>query len=550
MATAAFKSTSRRTSIGGDANSSSSSSIQNYHRRSRSVSRFSHRIPAEISPEEPPSASRRGKFVNTVRGSGVLPEISLDDLAIQMFSSSDFGERGRTTTSSEVSSANIDVDNTASYRRGRSVSRRGSKVGELRSNNFGDKVGVSGAASRRRRSLSVTPKYQISDSENEHIQKNRSHVKPKELNIWSKQKPLMQSTSSNQQKGLRRCSSQKDFLKSYDGYSSYSSTLTDDEGNDACYNSNRRTKEMQIQAAPGLNKVKVEKQLSKTASNNGLQSADSDVLKAVSTIRRNYKTKLEESEKRKQELLAEIMLEEERGKELKKIVVELLPNAKSIPVKRAARGRKRSTDRNKMSMQLVEDADKIIEEFISSVEETDISSFDGERSDTSSVFGGAIKPMLQFGDTESFKSSLRSDLLPGEMDGVVLPWLKWETGNDGTPLLGNDNKEHPTTPKTVLQDTRKMTAEVAQEQSSISKSSHGSWSPGVVDSFSLDAGEVESCKSQLLSQVPRRSRVDIEKYLKLPSNEALLSERWKQRESINTGGLLICYSGSVGEFLF
>lgn len=34
------------------------------------------------------------------------------------------------------------------------------------------------------------------------------------------------------------------------------------------------------------------------------------------------------------------MLEEERGKELKKIVVELLPNAKSIPVKRAARGRK------------------------------------------------------------------------------------------------------------------------------------------------------------------------------------------------------------------
>lgn len=95
-----------------------------------------------------------------------------------------------------------------------------------------------------------------------------------------------------------------------------------------------------------------------------------------------------------------------------------------------------------------------------------------------------------------------------------------------------------------------MTAEVAQEQSSISKSSHGSWSPGVVDSFSLDAGEVESCKSQLLSQVPRRSRVDIEKYLKLPSNEALLSERWKQRESINTGGLLICYSGSVGEFLF
>lgn len=133
--------------------------------------------------------------------------------------------------------------------------------------------------------------------------------------------------------------------------------------------------------------VKAENQLSELAN-----AADTDVLKAVSDIRRNYKTKLEEvvpntntgsvswcpicfwwlsikcpklfdvnvffadccqlddqlnfkyfswqSDKRKHELLAEIMLEEERGKELKKIVGELLPNPKSSPVKRTGRGRK------------------------------------------------------------------------------------------------------------------------------------------------------------------------------------------------------------------
>lgn len=94
------------------------------------------------------------------------------------------------------------------------------------------------------------------------------------------------------------------------------------------------------------------------------------------------------------------------------------------------------------------------------------------------------------------------------------------------------------------------------EQSFNSKSSRGSWSPEVVDSFSLDAGQtsiasdIESCKIQLLSQVPRKSRVDTDNYLKLPSNEGYLSERWKQQKRIESGGLLICNSGKLGEFLF
>lgn len=500
-----------------------------FHRRSRSVSRFSHRIATEEAAAEEPSANRRGKFVNTVRGSGV-PEISLDDLAIELFSSSDFGERGR---------ASEGKDTAASRRRGRSVSKHGSRASELRNSSV-DRRGVSDASSRRRRSLSVV-RREISDSENEHFQKTRSRVNPIEQNIGSKQKISAQKpTPSSQQRGLRRCSSQKDFLRPTDGYSSYSSTLTDDEGNEGCYSGIRMEKAMQ--ATHEKNKV------------NPLTAADSDVLKAVSTIRKNYKTKLEQSEKRKQELLAEIMLEEERGKELKKVVGELLPNPTGTSaVRRPMRGRKRSNDRNRMSKQLAEEADKIIEDFISSVEETDLSSFDGERSDTSSVFGGAIKPMTHFAD-ETFKSPLRYDLLPEEMDGVVLPWLKWETANDGTPILSNDNKQQPATPKTVLRDAPEdSTTAPDQERSVNSQSSRGSWSPGVANSFSMDTregsrvGEVESRQSQLLSLVPRRPRVDIHDYMKHPSIEELVSERWRQRENINSGGLLICSGGCLGK---
>ncbi|KAL9239346.1 hypothetical protein vseg_013679 [Gypsophila vaccaria] len=551
MATAAFRSTSRRTSIGGDTSlSNSNSNSARQHRRSRSVSRFSHRGPAEDAADEPPSTIRRGKFVNTVRGSE-FPEISLDDLAIEMFSLSDVS-----------SSANNDGDSVAvSRRRGRSVSRR---VSDVRSKS---------KSVRRRRSLSVAPRSAsfVSDSENEHFQKNRSRVDSRN------QKPVQKSAPLKHQRGLRRCNSQKDFLKSYDGYTSYSSTLSDDEGSDARYIGREIENGMQASTAlvkgshvsssdrnnmlyksvkkeyshfdrDNIIQLKGDNKLPGPGANDSRRSAETDALKVVSTIRRNYKTKLEESEKRKEELLAEILLEEERGKELKKIVVDLLPNAKETsPVKRPMRGRKRSVDR--MSKKLVEDADKIIEDFISSVEETDISSFDGERSDTSSIVGGAIRPMMHYGDIESFRSPLRSELHPVEMDGVVLPWLKWDAGEDGTPLPRNDNKKHPATPTTVLQDAlEELTCGTDQEPSVDSKSSRGSWSPGIANSFCMDigetsrTGEVESCN-------PRKSRFDIDDYPKRPTNDNILSEIWKQRDIIHSGGLLICNGGSLGKFL-
>lgn len=102
----------------------------------------------------------------------------------------------------------------------------------------------------------------------------------------------------------------------------------------------------------------------------------------------------------------------------------------------------RSNDRSRMSMRLTEEAEKYIEDFISNVEDTDISSLDGERSDASSSIGGLIKP-------ETFNSPPVPRSLPVLTDGVTLPWLQWETNNDASPMT-NLNKTHMTiTPKTV-----------------------------------------------------------------------------------------------------
>lgn len=79
-----------------------------------------------------------------------------------------------------------------------------------------------------------------------------------------------------------------------------------------------------------------------------------------------------------------------------------------------------------MSKRLTEEAERYIEDFISNVEDTDISSLDGERSDASSSIGGLIKPETYY------SPSIPRSLV--EMDGVTLPWLQWETSNDTSPI--------------------------------------------------------------------------------------------------------------------
>lgn len=191
MATSAFKSTTKRLSIGGGGSStgasaddifssSNNNNITKAHRRSRSLSRFSRRIPSSELQEESKGTAAdyrdvpKGKFVNTTRGSE-FPEISLDDLALEFFSSNsnnddemnESGDRGRNRSARRGPEIGRWASDTASSRRrGRSVSRHRDGIEDKKvvSNGSGSKTGTSESNSRRRRALSVA-RYRISDFE-------------------------------------------------------------------------------------------------------------------------------------------------------------------------------------------------------------------------------------------------------------------------------------------------------------------------------------------------------------------------------------------------
>ncbi|XP_008239424.1 PREDICTED: uncharacterized protein LOC103338024 isoform X2 [Prunus mume] len=545
MATSAFKSTTKRTPIGASkspAEDSDSSNRKSSHRRSRSLSCFSRGLPERTPAVEnlDDNPAPKGRFVNTVRGSG-FPEISLDDLAIELFDAS--GDRGR----SIARGSEATPTSSASQRRGRSVSRHGSRVGgggDVRgsaSNNPGGGrvISESKGNSRPRRSVSVA-RYQMSDSESDldHSQ-NHSTAKSKNLSSANNQTPLSRkSTDSNYRQGLRRSLSQKDF-KCHDGYSSQSSVVTDDEGRDAY--SSKNGVEKTIRAVYSEKKANGKTKPTVSAAGD-LRSNSKDVLQAVSSIRKNYSSKLEQSEKRKQDLLAEIVLEEQHSRELSKIVKELLPEPNNIVgADKPLRTRRRSNDRGRVSKRLTEEAERYIEDFISNVEDTDISSIDGERSDTSSSIGGITK-------TETFQNPAMSTPLPVAMDGVVLPWLQWETSNDATPIGCKNKTEPPGIPRILPWDNSAQGVISVQEQSNQSSSSRGSWSPGIIDALSInimeDAGsktggsDSYECQSRLSGSTG--SCFDMEEYLQLKKNDDLLLERLKQQQRISSGGLLLC----------
>ncbi|MBA0589160.1 hypothetical protein Gorai_017924, partial [Gossypium raimondii] len=412
MATSAFKSTSKRSSLGDSADVSSSNRAS-VHRRARSLSRFSRRLADDDDDETTPAPKTSGRTVNTARGSG-LPEISLDDLAIELFDSSLSGRSASWNANVSTRNGEGGVVENVVQRRGRSVSRRGTSGSSVNSGS-GGRLTSDTANSRRRRSVSVA-RYQISDSESDldHPQNssNRASLRSSIGENYQISSTYKQTASNNRQ-GLRRSLSQKD-LKYHDGYSNHTSALTDDDRGDAF--SNKSGMERIIQAVYAqkkgeahptgddvngglyaamrkelrhaaeeiktqLEQAMVKTKKSNIASDGSLHLDNSDFLQAVSTIRRKCITKLEKTDKCRQDLSAEILLEK-HGRELSKIVKELLSEPKNSIVEKSFRTRKKSHDQNTTSKQLTEEAERYIEDFISNVEDTDISSLDGDRSDT------------------------------------------------------------------------------------------------------------------------------------------------------------------------
>nr|ACN85274.1 unknown [Oryza alta] len=548
-------------------------------RRSRSLSRFP---PPSPSPED--AATPSSRFVNKVRGGGRggagLPEISLDDLADEFFRARAESEdddddddeevvvvvrgeesRGRLRFPAPAEKGDGRRSSTARYARETESSRqRGRSVSRPPAERRGGATAVpnGGAAAGRQRYASVDrrasmDRHRWCDSDND---MDISHwYGSRGINTKSSNNSLQNSfhKSAKVNQSLRKSTSQKDFLHSRDSSSSHSS-LTDDEFRDSFHSRNQKglhavytlekdhpsnnadenalydVMRKEVRQAVDEIRTQLEKVVTKSEPSEKATSTDAQPTQVITELRRSYTSKLEESEKRKQELLAQLAAEEQRGHELTKIVKELLPTAKkNMNSERQPRYRRRSNDRARVSRRLTEEAEQYFEDFLSNVEDTDFSSFDGERSDTSSsrrdvVLNTKIETPLALPKVAS----------PVEADGVVLPWLQWETSND--------LQTSPCKPKA-------QGASTACSTSSRTMSSRGSWSPGDHDSsakgtlltrFEEAAARRSSCPDNTQS-----SSFHIDDYMHLRMSHDLLFERWRHKERIGDGGLILCSRSSV-----
>ncbi|CAI9281033.1 unnamed protein product [Lactuca saligna] len=183
----------------------------------------------------------------------------------------------------------------------------------------------------------------------------------------------------------------------------------------------------------------------------------------------------------------------------------------------------RSNDRRRMYKRLNEEAERYLEDFISIIKDSKFSSFDGERSDTSSTLVGATKPIQNSSPCHvDVVAGMKS--VPVEMEGVNLPWLKWNDTDvvPSTPII-----QTPKTLKPKLWDPY-QNLELIQEQQG---NNHGSWDPPVHD------------KSVASTYIREREIhygcLDMNKYLELQKNEQLMFDRWRERNVIRSGGLLL-----------
>ncbi|KAL0355145.1 UNVERIFIED_CONTAM: hypothetical protein Sradi_3961400 [Sesamum radiatum] len=304
-------------------------------------------------------------------------------------------------------------------------------------------------------------------SEVDHSRNLTNHANLKGPRSDTYQMPLAPKATASSNRTLGRTWSHKDLSVLHDGYSSHSSALTDDESKGSHLRNNGFEKIIRAVHA----QKKAENPSEDIASGELYEVMRKELRYAVEEIR----TELNQAMARNQTALTSC-LESDKSESFQDFpgtnknysteleLVGVLPlESKSFHLIRTSavaekpsRTRKRSSDKHRMSKRLTEEAEKYFEDFISNVEDTDISSFDGERSDGSSTLGGTMRPRdSTVRMVEAYKRPTGSTSCPSEMDGIILPWLQWETGTDGS-LSANTKTQTPITPKSLQWDLEKV----------------------------------------------------------------------------------------------
>ncbi|KAK6127732.1 hypothetical protein DH2020_038538 [Rehmannia glutinosa] len=320
------------------------------HRRSNQRQRgLQSAAPAPRIPAAAPSAVRvasadsPGKFVNTTRGSTTpFPEISLDDLALEFFSSSSKNEnesdgvvverKGREgrSASRHGEIGRWASDTASSRRRGRSVSKTRGNVVSCSSASGAKmsfhlmRVPGDGGHCRWRGIRLATLRTENSEVDHSRNLSNRATVKAP-FN-GNSQMPLAQKTIASSNRRLGRSRSHKDVSLLHDGYSA--EHPTEDVANGGLYEAMRKELRYAVQEIRSeLNQVRQNKisllklfrvtlldglngcwfyllnylfcaqamgRNQALASGDCLRSENSEALQDLSIIREKYATKLEQ----------------------------------------------------------------------------------------------------------------------------------------------------------------------------------------------------------------------------------------------------------------
>jgi len=515
MAVAAFKSTSKRTQVVPTRNNASSiskgrsdpSSQKGAHRRSSSLSDFSQHVPEISSPADSfqniqiDVGSRRDNplfqstspvrerspchsdNVNTIRGSSALEKASR---LLQQSKEDLKCRRGRSLSRSQGGVANgSQAETEHGQRRGRSVSRHQSCFSQSGSN---QKVQVD--SGRRGRSLSRCM-YSDSESDMDPICNRIGQGQHRNLGTVDRQRYSPNNPHTDwciDKQGLKRCSSQQDFSRYFDSYSSCVSSLSDNEcsampPNECIEEKTIRSVYEQMKSlrsdhptgdtdSTGIYETirsevwravseirsDLEQAISRknpstatsTRLSNSSQSKDTDA-DLVSAIKEEYAAKLDQAEIRARNLWAQLAVEEQRCQELSRILKELPPDPQTSQTQKKSVTRKNSAERKQISKGLTEEAQNYFEEFvsISTLEDAEMSSLEEVEKDSSVEDMKMEENGCYRKSTPDISCSNLAD------DGLIIPWLKCETNSHHNAPVNREKSDIASTGRKIQQDIAK-----------------------------------------------------------------------------------------------
>ncbi|KAL2478127.1 uncharacterized protein Fot_47141 [Forsythia ovata] len=160
-------------------------------------------------------------------------------------------------------------------------------------------------------------------------------------------------------------------------------------------------------------------------------------IELIFDIRREYASKLDESEERARKLRADLAIEEHRGQELSRILKEIIPDPKTSSAQRSRRGRRTSSERKRMSKRLTDEALAYFDECVS-LSTFDSSDFSASE-DPSYTSVGVIPPIA---DALSLQKSSLSPLSSKD-HGSDLHQKQLQHCSENSALTSHSSSDEP-----------------------------------------------------------------------------------------------------------